>query len=66
MLANQVDDGYSRPARVVEICETIAQTRTEMQQRACRFLCHASIAIHRSGRNSFEQRKHTPHFGDSV
>src|SRR5579863_5859534 len=66
MLADDVDDRHVRPARIVQIGETIPKTGAEMKQSACRFLRHAGITICRSGYNSFEQSQNAPHFTDSV
>ena len=66
VLADHVDDRYLRPAGVVQIRKAVAESGTEMQQRACRFLRHASISVGCASDHAFEQAQHAPHFWNPV
>ena len=66
VLTDEINDWHVRPARVVQIGESVPETGTEMKQSACRFLSHAGVAVRGSGHNSFEQAQHASHFSDSI
>lgn len=66
MLSNDVDDGYPRTARVVQICETVGKTRPEMKESACRFPRHARIAVGGSRHHAFEESEDATHLRRSV
>ena len=63
MLADDIDDRYLRSARVVQIGETVGETRTQMQQSASRFPRHARVAVCGSRDHAFEESEHATHFG---
>jgi hypothetical protein len=62
MLADEVDDGHVCPAGIVQICETVGETRAEMQQSACGFFRHARIAVRGAGDHTFEQAEYAAYF----
>ena len=66
MLADDVNDRHMRSPRIMQIRQSIAETGTQMQQRACRFFRHTCVAIRRPGDHTFEQSEHTAHFRRPV
>jgi hypothetical protein len=66
VLANEVDNGHACPACIVQIRETVAETRAEMQEGAGGFFSHARIAVGGSGDNAFEETEHAAYFRHSV
>ena len=62
VLPDQVDDWHLRPACIVQIGEAIAQARSEMKQRARRFLNHARISIGGACDHALEETENATHF----
>jgi len=55
-----------RLAGVVQIRETVPETRAEMQQRRRRLVGHACVSIGRARRNALEERENAMHFRDVI
>ena len=66
MVADDVDDGRLRLARVVQVGEPVAETGPEVQQRGRGPIGHAPVAVGRAGRDAFEEREHAAHLGHGV
>jgi len=66
VVAHDVDDARARLACVVEVCQAVAKTGSQMQQRRGRSAGHAEEAIGRSGHHRLMQTQHAPHALDLV
>ena len=58
VIADDIDDGGLRLARVVQIDEPVFEPRAQMQQRRGRLVLHARVAIGGSGNHALEQLRH--------
>ena len=61
VLTDNVDDAGARLLRVMQIGQTIAQPRPQMQQRCRRLAGHAVVTIGRSGHHALEQPENATH-----
>ena len=61
VLADDIDNSRARLLRVVQIGKPVAETRTQVQQRAGRLAGHAEEAIRRAGDDALEQPQHAAH-----
>ena len=61
VLPHNVDDARARLLRVMQIGQTIAQPRPQMQQRGRGFISHAVITIRRAAAHALEQAQHAAH-----
>jgi len=66
LVADDVDDRRLRAACVVQVGQAIGQARTAMEQRGCRLVGHARVAVGRTGDHTFEQAQHAAHAGNPV
>jgi hypothetical protein len=66
MFTDNVDDARACAFRVVEIGETIAKARPEMQKRGRRFASDTVVTIGCAGDNTFEKPEHTAHSCDAI
>ena len=61
MIADDVDHGRRGAFRVVDIGKAVRETGTQVQERRCRFVRHARIAIGRAGDDTLEHAEHAAH-----
>src|SRR5580698_5835846 len=61
VIADDVEEGHGRLARVMQVCKTVRQSRPKMEKGCGRLFHHASISICGSGRYSFEETEHGTH-----
>ena len=66
MLPNQIDDRHFSPAGIMQIGETVAQARAEMQQSARRFLGQPRVPIGGSGDDTLEEAQNAAHLRDLI
>jgi hypothetical protein len=66
VIADDIDDGRGRAARIVQIGETVREPGTQMEKRAGGLLRHAAVPVGRTRGHTFEQRQHGPHAFDLV
>jgi len=66
LIADDVDDGAARAARVVQIRQPIGQAGTTVQERACRAAGDAVVAVGHAGDDVFVKAEHTVHAGDAI
>ena len=66
LVADDVDDRGAGPARVVQIRQAVAETRTEVQERGRGLAGHAPVPVGRAGRDTFEQHEDRPHLRNVV
>jgi hypothetical protein len=66
VVADDVDERRARPAGIVQVCEPVAETRAEVQQRRRRLAGHAPVPIGGAGDDPFEQAERGAHLGHRV
>ena len=66
MLAHDVDDARSGLFGIVQIGQTVTQTRPQVEQCAGWFVCHAVVTIRGTGDDAFKEAQHTAHAIDLV
>ena len=66
VVADEVDDGYVRASRVVQVRDPVAETGTEVQQGGGGPIRHAGISVGRARDDSLEQSEDRAHLRDGV
>jgi hypothetical protein len=66
MLPNETDDGNMSPAGIVQIRKAVGESRTQMQESACRLFGHARVTISGPGDYTFKKAEHAAHFRQMV
>jgi hypothetical protein len=61
MVSDQVDDWATRSSGIVQIGNTVGQTRTQMQQSGRRFTQHPAVTVGSTSANSLKQRQNRPY-----
>ena len=62
MVAYDVDNRGLSPACIVQVCQTIAQSWSQMQQCSCGPVPHARVTICCACRHTFKQTEYASHF----
>ncbi len=63
VLADHVDDRCVGAPGVVQVRQSVGQSRTQVQQGAGRLARHPAVAVGSAGDHAFEQAQHRPHAG---
>ena len=66
MVADDVDDGRLRAARIVEVRKAVGEARPKMEKRRGGLFRHAAIAVRRTGHRAFKQSEDRAHALDLV
>ena len=66
VIAHDVEQGHPRPARVVEVCDPVAEARPQVQEGRRRRVRHACVSIRGPSRHTLEEREDRPHFRHRI
>src|SRR4249919_2073519 len=66
MVTDDVDDARVRLLGVMQVGETIAQSWSQVQERAGGLAGNAIVAVRSAGHYTFEQSEHAAHAWDAV
>ena len=66
VVADNVHHRHLAFAGVVQVGQAIAQAAAQVQQRSCRLVGHAGVAVGGTGGYAFKQGQHGAHFGFAV
>ena len=66
VIAHYVEQRDPRPARVVEVCDPVAEPRPKVQEGRRGRVRHPCVPIRGPGRDALEQREDRPHFRHRI
>jgi hypothetical protein len=65
-VVHEVDERDFRAPCVVQISETVAETRSQMKESACRLAGHPRVTVGRACSHTFAKPKHATHFREEC